>query len=440
MGLSVERVRVADILPLEDQYGNKFVSRDYDLPANKDYVEDLAASFGENGEPDEPVKLIRDGDRFRIKAGNSRVRAMELLGTAECWAVIDDEDTVQSVVETVVRTNTKKKYEPVEESRFVQQLAMFGDDEYVGGVASISPEKAGRMRRARELAGDKAEALTLERMYALAEFDGDDDAVAEILESDEGSWRNVASRLHREKEKRELEEAFRARASKLRLKIVDERPDYNSKLRYICRCEDPDDLEGDYMAASVDNIGIVAHLESSWYGIELNFYGERMGESEEERARAERRKMAEEYKAGAKKVDEAARAWFDGQMSDAPAGALPAAFDALATACYGIASDHWTVRDVMGEFGFTDVADIEEGCVFLFLLGYSQGKRGLATYVDCLAEEQPYKARVSSLEKSLAWVDLHLADGWEPDDEMGGFLDSVREKVGELMADDEDEE
>ena len=80
MARVIERVKVADIYPLEDEYGNQYLSRDYDLEVNKEYVERLAESFGPDGEPDEEVKLIRDGDVFRIKAGNSRVRACILLG------------------------------------------------------------------------------------------------------------------------------------------------------------------------------------------------------------------------------------------------------------------------------------------------------------------------------------------------------------------------
>lgn len=115
MSLQIERVRVADVLPLVDEYGNEFLNRDYSLDVNKAYVAELAASF-KDGEPDEPIVVVRDGDVFRIKAGNSRVRAMKELGTEECWAIVDDEGTEQAINETVVRTNTKKKYEAVEEA------------------------------------------------------------------------------------------------------------------------------------------------------------------------------------------------------------------------------------------------------------------------------------------------------------------------------------
>ena len=53
MAMKLERVKVADIKPLEDEYGNQFASRDYDLKANKEYVSELATSFDASGEPEE---------------------------------------------------------------------------------------------------------------------------------------------------------------------------------------------------------------------------------------------------------------------------------------------------------------------------------------------------------------------------------------------------
>ncbi|HAM14576.1 MAG TPA: hypothetical protein DCP91_01655, partial [Eggerthellaceae bacterium] len=243
----LERVRLSDVLPLVDEYGNEICNRDYSLQVNIDYVDELARSFGPSGEPDEEVKLVRDGDVYRVKAGNSRVRAMKQLGTEECWAVIDPEDTVQSVLETVVRTNVKKKYEPAEESRFVQQLALFGDDEYVGAVARIGAESAGRLRRGAALAGERAQQVCMEQLMAAADFEDRPEYAEEILGAAEGSWRSVAGELARRKRADEAEAALRARAAELGIAVVDELPD---GLRYAGRCDDADGLEAAYMAAA----------------------------------------------------------------------------------------------------------------------------------------------------------------------------------------------
>ena len=49
MSLELLRVRLDDIYPLEDVYGNLIASRDYSLQVNADYVARLAKSFGESG-------------------------------------------------------------------------------------------------------------------------------------------------------------------------------------------------------------------------------------------------------------------------------------------------------------------------------------------------------------------------------------------------------
>ena len=73
MSLHIERVRVADVLPLVDEYGNEFLNRDYSLDVNKAYVAELAASF-KDGEPDETLAGVLKPDLLiekvkRLKGG-----------------------------------------------------------------------------------------------------------------------------------------------------------------------------------------------------------------------------------------------------------------------------------------------------------------------------------------------------------------------------------
>jgi len=80
--MQIERVRIEDVYPVEDEYGNQYLSRDYSLKENQRYIEELAASFDQKtGEPNEPPVLVRDGGIYRIKAGNTRIMAMRSLGT-----------------------------------------------------------------------------------------------------------------------------------------------------------------------------------------------------------------------------------------------------------------------------------------------------------------------------------------------------------------------
>lgn len=229
MTTTIETVKVEDIYPLEDEYGNDMATRDYSLEVNKRYVEELAASFGPDGTPDELITLVRDDGIYRVKAGNSRVRAMELLGTKECQAIVEDIDgeeaRAQAIVETVVRTNTKKKYEALEESSFVRQLHMFGDDQYVSEVSGIEVEKVARVRRAVEMVDDAADDMSLLRLIAIGEFADDEEAVEKLSKCEERNWERVYDGLVRQREARRRCEEIEAALSEAGIELVEERPE-----------------------------------------------------------------------------------------------------------------------------------------------------------------------------------------------------------------------
>lgn len=229
MTTTIETVKLEDIYPLEDEYGNDMATRDYSLEVNKEYVKELADSFGPDGTPDELITLVRDDGIYRVKAGNSRVRAMELLGTKECQAIVEDIDgeeaRAQAIVETVVRTNTKKKYEALEESSFVRQLHMFGDDQYVSEVSGIEVEKVARMRKAVEIVDDAAEDMSLLRLIAIGEFADDEEAVEKLSKCEERNWERVYDGLVRQREDRRRCEEIEAALSEAGIELVEERPE-----------------------------------------------------------------------------------------------------------------------------------------------------------------------------------------------------------------------
>lgn len=229
MTTTIETVKVEDIYPLEDEYGNDMATRDYSLEVNKEYVRELADSFGPGGTPDELITLVRDKGIYRVKAGNSRVRAMELLGTKECQAIVEDidgeEDRAKAIVETVVRTNTKKKYEALEESSFVRQLHMFGDDQYVSEVSGIEVEKVARVRKAVEIVDDAADDMSLLRLIAIGEFSDDEDAVEALTNCEEGSFQRVYDSLVRMREEKRKCEEIEAALSEAEIELVEGRPD-----------------------------------------------------------------------------------------------------------------------------------------------------------------------------------------------------------------------
>lgn len=223
--MQIERVNIEDVYPVEDEYGNQYLSRDYSLKENQRYVEELAASFGEAGEPDEPPVLVRDGGIYRIKAGNTRIMAMRKRGTRTFRAVIDDRDTPRSLVEAAVRTDTKKAYEPVERSRFEQQLYLFGDDAYVSAVTGRDAEDVRKVRRTVERAGDASEDMTIDRMVAMCEFEDDPDVYGALTRAKESEWRKVAEDARWEKAQHLRRVRLAAELKDRDIETVDEVPD-----------------------------------------------------------------------------------------------------------------------------------------------------------------------------------------------------------------------
>ena len=434
----LKRVKVAELHTPRDKYGNEFPSREFDQQVNKDYVQELAGSFRANGEPDVELSLVpRPEGGYYVADGQSRMHAMQLLGTEECWGVVDEDATVQDVIETIMRTNKKKKYEPTEESRVVQQLAAFGDDTYVSEVASIDVDKAARVRRAREIIGERAEQLSLDRLYVVPDFEGDEEAVKLIIDAPEARWQSIAENLLRRKKLEEQRAAFKAEAEKLDIELVENWPDGGRK--YICRCKSADDLSADYMAARVEHTDVVGQLSDNWYDVQVNFYGKPLNAEKESQEQAERRRLGEEYEETAQRIDDECCNWVLEQFSEANSEENLSALPMLNEACRKVAISNWYLSDALKMF---PQAKKEENCLVIFALGYKSTRKMLTSYADDMAEETPSGIAMERMQQALEWVDLHIADGWQPDDGMQQFLDLVREKVDgyEAETDDIDED
>ena len=433
------RVKVADLHTPRDEYGNEFQSREFDQKVNEDYVKELADSFKADGEPDVPLSLVdREEGGYYVADGQSRMRALQLRGTEECWGVLDDEATVRDVIETIVRTNKKKRYEPVEESRAVQQLAAFGDDAYVSDVASIDVDKAARLRKAREIIGERAEQLSLDRLYVVPDFEGDEEAIEKLTNAPEERWERVADDLRRVKRLSDQRDAFIAAAKELEVELTEEYPGGGGR-RYICRCLSPEDFGADFMAARVEHTDIVAQLNDGWHEMYVCFYGKPLNWEEESAEEAERRRKGEEYKETAQRIDDACFNWVLEQFSETGSEGNLALLPMLDEACRKVALHDWPMKNALKMF---PQAKKEENCLTLFAIGYTRTRETLAYYADNMADETPSDYIMESMQRALKWVELHIADGWQPDEGMRQFIDLVREKVDgyEAEPDDVDED
>ena len=410
--LSLEVVNLADVFPIEDEFGNQYTSRDYSLKANQDYVAELAASMAAKGEPDEPIQLVRDGGVYRIKTGNSRVMAMRMLGTKRCHAVIDDEDTPKSVLEAVVRTDTKKKYEGVELSRYVQQLALFGDDDYVSAVTGIGRERVGRIRRGAKAVADAAEDMTLERLELIDEFADDADAVRELAGCGEAEAKSVARGLREKRAVRERAAAFGASLALNGVEAFQDRGDMGS-FAYFVTVPDP---------ASVP-----AYLPESWGPGQVRaLVGRDTARCElyvdpslarGDAKAAERRRLADAYAEELDRMDASRGEWFFGLLADGRDMELP---HVMKQVLFNFETDERVkgavaaMREASGDA--YALAKSQRLSLYDLALGYlrmDMRGRDLA-HIAAGSEAQPYaRGRINSY---LDLVAEFRSDGWDPGD------------------------
>lgn len=405
---TIERVNINDVFPWEDEYGNEFLSRDYSTKENKRYVERLAESMRARGVPDEPVTLSRDGGIYRIVAGNSRVRAMRTLGTKSFDAVVLDDEEAEAArrraVETAVRTNTKKTYEETEESAFVQQLAAFRTDEYVAEAAGIEPEQVARVRRARRVVGDDGDQMTIRRMCAIAEFEGDEAAVAVLTRCKEREidWR--VRDLRHKAEQAEVRAAIAAALEDAGIVVLSKTPEGAIFCAYVCDPEGVPETGGPKSPSFA-----VAHGNGNGFTLYRMHGAEDTREEAEEAARREEAELA---RARDREAAEAGRtrrrAWLVERLVNFDAARLPHLAE-LAEAClvadYPCADDaHRAILDASAR---PTVGSLD---VLASVMAMELPEFGIWSH---------WNGRCVVRERALTYRDLMdamVADGYEPDE------------------------
>lgn len=202
-------VDIEDVYPYEDAEGNSLNPRDFTTAESADYIAQLGEQFRFNklnpGQPRVKPILYRDGGIYWIIDGECRYRAMRAIGTkrflAEVYDDLTDAETARAeAAKAMVETDCKLQLTAAEMSRGVQQmLALDLPDEEVAAVARIEPEKVRRARRGARRVADAAYDMTLDRLMAIAEFEGDAEAVGKLRDCPQKDWRRVYDGLAREK-------------------------------------------------------------------------------------------------------------------------------------------------------------------------------------------------------------------------------------------------
>ncbi len=208
---TMELVDIEDVYPYEEN-DVRMNPRDVSSKECQEYIGQLAEQFKYNklnpGQPRVRPILYRDGGIYQIIDGECRYWAMRKLGTKRFYAdVFDDladaETARQEAAKAMVETDAKRALTPEEMSKGVQtMLALDIPDEEVAAVARIDKGSIRRARRAAKATGDAAYDMTLDRLIALDEFAGDDEAVSKLRDCPAKDWRRIYESLRAERDRK----------------------------------------------------------------------------------------------------------------------------------------------------------------------------------------------------------------------------------------------
>lgn len=197
---TMELVNIEDVYPYEEN-DVRMNPRDVSSRECREYIEQLAEQFKRNrlnpGQPRVRPILYRDGGIYQIIDGECRYEAMRLIGTKRFYAdVFDDladaELARQEAAKAMVETDSKRRLTGEEMSRGVQTMFELGvPAEEVAASARMDVGRVRRARRGARAVDDAAYDMTLDRLCAIAEFEGDADAVAALRDCRQSDWRLV---------------------------------------------------------------------------------------------------------------------------------------------------------------------------------------------------------------------------------------------------------
>lgn len=298
---TLETVELCDVFPYEREDGEAMNPRDFSTKESAAHIADLAEQFKHNrlnhGQPVMKPILYRDGGIYRIIDGECRVRAMRSIGTkrflAEVYDDLDDAELARTeAAKAMVETDVKLGLTAAEKSRGVQtMLALDIPDEEVAAAARTDAATVHKARRAVRKVQDAAYDMTLDRLAAIAEFEGDDEAVAELRDCKQSDWQRVYAGLKSRAEQRRNRAEVVAILADAGIEFVDECPEGYAARRTFSDYR-PDLAALDAYVA--DNAGEGLLAEEMSFGVTLLAPAEEVAD---EAAQAEAQRKADFYAA-----------------------------------------------------------------------------------------------------------------------------------------------
>ena len=271
---SLEEVAICDVYPYERADGEPMNPRDFTTRESAEHIAGLAAQFKANRlNPGQPVMkpiLYKEGGIYWIIDGECRVRAMRAIGTerflAEVYDDLDDAELARvEAAKAMVETDAKLGLTAEEKSRGVQtMLALDIPDEEVAVAARTDAWSA----RWRQLCDglDPLAPADENRLAAIAEFEGDDEAVAELRDCKQSDWQRVYAGLKSRAEQRRNRAEVVAVLADAGVEFVDECPEG------FAACRTFSDYRPDLAALDAyvaDNAGAGLLAEETPFGVTL---------------------------------------------------------------------------------------------------------------------------------------------------------------------------
>ena len=216
-------------------------------------IDALAETFAINperpGEPLNPPVVVPNGHAartgepmYRLVDGERRFRAMRRLHD-DCYEAtfvlcdgLDEADRAAAML----ATDDKARLTDEERSRGVQRMLVLDVPyEKVEKAARLPRGAAAKAKLGAALAGEAAGQMSLDRLMAMCEFEGDPDALAELRACGEGGFAAALGALRRARERRELSEALRAACAAAGIGLSEGDPDYGA-VRFAGLADDPE--------------------------------------------------------------------------------------------------------------------------------------------------------------------------------------------------------
>ena len=187
-----------------------------------------------------PLVVVRDGNVYRLVAGERRFRAIkEIPHAVFCQCLVaDDMDEANEMVALMGDNAYRKDFSDDEAARGVQQMLVLGiGEEKVSGASGHDREEIADFKKALGIIWKKhpGRTLSFSESFMLADFDGDEEAIDELLDAD--IMHLAYDRLRRERDRRERVKRSTAEIEESGATIIPyedyRQMDYTQKIIYV---------------------------------------------------------------------------------------------------------------------------------------------------------------------------------------------------------------